>query len=60
MLTKMVVHMVYYIKEMLAYCRIYFTQLFKFVLNCPVLFGNPTSVGLQTVLMIGDSCYFRS
>ena len=52
--------MVYCIKETFAYCRIYVAQIFNFALNSPVLFGKPTPRGFQTVVMIWDSCYFRS
>ena len=60
MLTRMVVHMVYCIKERFVYCRIYIAQIFNFTLNSPVLLGKPTPIGFQTVVMIWNSCYFRS
>ena len=52
--------MAYCIGETFAYCRIYVAQIFNFALNSPVLLRKPTPIGLHTVVMIWNSCYFRS
>ena len=36
-LTKVVIHMIYCIKEMFVYCRIYVAQTFNFTVNSPEL-----------------------